>query len=55
MGHKVTVETVNTAGAHECERLFGRDRGAAVQELVERALQRPCPCKVGNPCPLAKR
>lgn len=40
---------------YECERLFGLERGAEVQAVVERALKGPCPCKSGQPCLLRKR
>jgi hypothetical protein len=35
-----------------CEALFGRERGAEIQELVERLVDGPCPCKSGRVCPL---
>lgn len=35
-----------------CVTLFGPDRGAEVQLMVEAALGGPCPCKLGKVCPL---
>lgn len=54
----MTVEAVGTSrttgGAYECERQFGLERGAEVQGMVEAAVDGPCPCKRGGPCPLAR-
>lgn len=52
MGHKVT-QTANGIDAYVCGRLFGNQRGAEIQQLVEDAVGGPCPCKMGRPCPLA--
>ena len=35
---------------YECEKLFGLARGIEIQNVVEEALDRPCPCKVGERC-----
>lgn len=35
-----------------CEVLFDEDEAKRMQELVETALGRPCPCKTGRGCPL---
>ena len=35
---------------YECERLFGLARGIEIQNVVEDALGRPCPCKVNDEC-----
>lgn len=35
-----------------CEVLYGRDKGAEVRALVERAIDGPCPCMLGLTCPL---
>lgn len=37
-----------------CETLFGRDEGRAMQEMIEQATGRPCPCQRGKICPLAR-
>ena len=47
-------ETVETA-AYGCEVLFSSERAQAVQDLIEGATGRPCPCKQGKTCPLLPR
>jgi hypothetical protein len=45
---------VETA-AYGCEVLFSSERAQAVQELIEGATGKPCPCKQGMACPLLPR
>jgi hypothetical protein len=45
------VETV----AYGCEVLFSSERAQAVQDLIEGATGKPCPCKQGKTCPLLPR
>lgn len=35
-----------------CVVLFGRERGAEVEAMVERLAGGPCPCKTGRTCPM---
>jgi hypothetical protein len=47
-------ETVETT-AYGCEVLFSSERAQAVQNLIEGATGKPCPCKQGKTCPLLPR
>lgn len=38
--------------AYGCEVLFNEDDAKRIQAMTERAVGGPCPCKMGNPCPL---
>ena len=38
--------------AYGCEVLFSSKRAQAVQNLIEGATGKPCPCKQGMTCPL---
>ena len=38
-----------------CVTLFGRERGADVNRMIEEATGEPCPCKQGGRCPLLPR
>lgn len=39
---------------YECERLFGVERGMLIREQIEAATGKPCPCSVGDECPLRR-
>lgn len=35
-----------------CEIKMGLMRGREIQDMIEAAINAPCPCKIGNRCPL---
>lgn len=37
-----------------CQALFGIERGAQIQALIEAATAEPCPCAQGRTCPLMR-
>ena len=43
------------AVAYGCEVLFNSEQALHIQQLIETATGRPCPCKQGRTCPLLAR
>lgn len=38
---------------HQCGEMFGQERGEQICSLIQEATGKECPCKSGQPCPIA--